>query len=332
MRMPTDTSLAGYIELVSGTRPRLENVPQDETANLPLFLRERYQFLRAALYGRQLYFAIEKTKPGELSAPKYASEAELLKKRLSANVILIFERLPSYLRNRFVKQGVPFIVPGTQMFLPTLMIDLREHFSKADMSIPGKLSPTSQVVVLYHILNAPLPPEPLVRLAKRLGYSAMAMSKAQEELVAAKLCRVERAGRTILLRFELRGRDLWQKAEPLLATPVKRTYWVRWGQPRPRAVNAGVTALSQVSMLTDEQLPTCAMRDKDVVSALSKGKIVPCEGREEAQARMEAWKYDPWLLAENGTADRCSLYLSLRNNADERIQKEIQFLIEGLPQ
>jgi hypothetical protein len=330
--MPTDTSLASYIELVSGTRPRLENVPKHETANLPLFLRERYQFLRAALYGRQLYFAIEKTKPGELSVPKYASEAELLKKRLSADVILIFERLPSYLRNRFVKQGVPFIVPGTQMFLPTLMIDLREHFSKADMRIPGKLSPTSQVVVLYHILKAPLPPEPLVRLAKRLGYSAMAMSKAQEELLAAKLCRVERAGRTILLRFELRGRDLWQKAEPLLATPVKRTHWVRWGQPRPRAVNAGVTALSQVSMLTDEQLPTCAMRDKDVVSALSKGKIVPCEGREEAQARMEAWKYDPWLLAENGTADRCSLYLSLRNNADERIQKEIQFLIDGLPQ
>jgi DNA-binding MarR family transcriptional regulator len=271
-------------------------------------------------------------KPEELSAPKYAGEAELLKKRLSADVILIFDRLPSYLRNRFVKQGVPFIVPGTQMFLPTLMIDLREHFSKADMRLPEKLSPTSQVVVLYHILRQPLTQEPLVRLAKRLGYSPMAMSKAQEELVAAKLCKVERAGRTTLLRFELHGKDLWQKAEPLLATPVKRTHWVRWGQPRPRAVIAGVTALSQSSMLTDEQLPTYAMRDKDVVSALSKGKIIRCEGREESEARIEAWKYDPWLLAENGTADRCSLYLSLRNNADERIQKEIQFLIEGLSQ
>jgi hypothetical protein len=197
--MPTDTSLASYIELVTGTRPRLENVPKHETANLPLFLRERYQFLRALLYGRRLYFAIEKTKPGELSAPKYASEAELLKKQLSADVILIFDRLPSYLRNRFVKQGVPFMVPGTQMFLPTLMIDLREHFTKADMRVLEKLSPTSQVVVLYHIVKAPLPPEPVVRLAKRLGYSAMAMSKAQEELVAAKLCNVERAGRTILL-------------------------------------------------------------------------------------------------------------------------------------
>ena len=324
--------MASYIELVTGTRPRLEPVPKHETANLPLFLRERYQFLQGLLYGRRLYFALEKTQPKELSAPKYASEAELLKKRLSADVILLFDRLPSYLRNRFVKQGIPFVVPGTQMFLPTLMIDLREHFSKANIRVSEKLSPTSQVVVLYHILKEPLPQEPLARLATRLGYSAMAMSKAQEELLGAKLCKVERAGRTILLRFELRGRDLWQKAEPLLATPVKRTYWVRWGQPRPRAVIAGVTALSQASMLTDEQLPTYAMRDKDVVSALNKGKIVHCEGREEAEARIEAWKYDPWLLAQNGTADRCSLYLSLRNNADERIQKETQFLIEGLPQ
>jgi DNA-binding MarR family transcriptional regulator len=330
--MPNDTSLANYIELVTGAKPRLESVPKHDTITLPLFLRDRYQFFRAALYGRSLYFAIEKTQPRELSATKYGSEAELLKKRLSVDVILIFDRLPSYIRNRFVKQGVPFIVPGTQMFLPMLMIDLREHFSKAYMRLPEKLSPTSQVVVLYHILKEPLTQEPLGQLAKRLGYSAMAMSKAQEELLAAKLCKVVRAGRTTLLRFELRGRALWQKAEPLMTTPVKRTLWVRWGQPRARAVISGVTALSEASMLMDEQLQTHAMRDKDVAGALSKGQIVLCGGREEAEARMEAWKYDPWLLAENGKADRCSLYLSLRNTPDERIQKEIEFLIEGLPQ
>src|SRR6202521_6448035 len=187
MRMPTDTSLTSYIERVTGTSPQLESVPKHDTANLPLFLRERYQFSRAMLYGRPLYFAIEKTKPGELSAPKYASEAELLKKRLSADVILIFDRLPSYLRNRFVKQGVPFIVPGTQMFLPTLMIDLREHFSKADMRVLEKLSPTSQVVVLYHILKAPFPPEPLVRLPQRVWDLGVAAGKTPEGIGGAEV-------------------------------------------------------------------------------------------------------------------------------------------------
>ena len=117
-----------------------------------------------------------------------------------------------------------------------------------------------------------------------------------------------------------------------MKTPVKRTEWVRWGQPRARPVVAGTTALSEASMVTDEDVPTYAMRDRDVVAATRKGEIFISEGREEAEARVEAWKYDPWLLAENGRADRCSLYLSLRNSTDERVQKEIQFLIEGLPQ
>jgi hypothetical protein len=34
-------------------------------------------------------------------------------------------------RKRLVREGVPFIVPGAQMFLPMLMVDLRERFSKA---------------------------------------------------------------------------------------------------------------------------------------------------------------------------------------------------------
>jgi len=127
--------------------------------------------------------------------------------------------------------------------------------------------------------------------------------------------------------------DLTDVERPLIDIAVrKRTEWVRWGQPRARAVVAGTTALSEASMVTDEDTPTYALRDRDVAAALSKGEMFVLEGREEAEARLEAWKYDPWLLAENGRADRCSLYLSLRNSADERVQKEIQFLIEGLPQ
>jgi hypothetical protein len=295
-------------------------------------LRERYKFLQAELFGSRLYFALEKTPTGEMSPTQYAREAALLKQRLSVDVILTIAKLPSYIRNRFVKQGVPFIVPGTQMFLPMLMTDLRENFAKVDGRIQDKLSPVSQLVVIYHILKRPVSQEPLRRIAERLRYSAMAMSKAQNELRASKLCNVVHAGTASLLQFELRGKALWDKAEPLMTTPVKHTKWVQWGQPRARAVIAGTTALSEASMVTDESIPTYAMRDRDFVSALRKGEIFVREGREEAEAQLEAWKYDPWLLGENGRADRCSLYLSLRDFPEERVQKEIQFLIEGLPQ
>jgi hypothetical protein len=82
-----------------------------------------------------------------------------------------------------------------------------------------------------------------------------------------------------------------------------------------------------MSMLAEDSIATYAMRDRELVSAFEKGQLLGCNDREEADARMESWKYDPWVLAENGVADPCSLYLSLRASGDERVQKEIRSLI-----
>jgi len=92
------------------------------------------------------------------------------------------------------------------------------------------------------------------------------------------------------------------------------------------------SALSRLSMLAEDAIATCAMRDRDLGTALEKGELVGCRGADEADVCMESWKYDPWALTENGIVDRCSLFLSLRRSGDERVRKEIRSLIESLPQ
>lgn len=325
-----EQSLIDYVELVTGIRPRLDEAPP--AATLPLFLKEQYEFAEIELFGRRLRLAVEKTPPEELSAGEYARNAAMLRQRLGQDVVLVMAKLPSYLRNRLVRESVPFIVPGAQMFLPMLMIDLRERFSKAQSRIQDKLSPVSQLVVIHQILREREAHIPLAQLGERLAYSPQAISFAQEELHDAKLCEVRRTGKTVFLEFVLRGKALWEKANPLMASPVRRTQWVRWGQPRARAVVSGTTALSRVSMLAEDAISTYALRDRALGAALAKGELVGCRGRDEADARMESWKYDPWVLAENGVADPCSLYLNLRASGDERIQKEIGLLIERIPQ
>jgi DNA-binding MarR family transcriptional regulator len=321
-----------YLAGVTGETPWIEPMPEELISTLPLYLRQRYEFFRIDLFGRRCVLARENSPTVELSPTEYGHEVTQLKQRLHEDVILVLTRLPSYVRNRLVKQRIPFIVPGTQMFLPMLMIDLREQFAKSNDRMGLTLSAVSQVVVIYQILKEPLDETPLGQIATRLGYSAMAMSKAQDELQRAGLCEVIRTWRTVSLHFTLRGRALWQKAEPLLTTPIRRRLWIRWGQPRARAVLAGTTALSKSSMLGDDRVPTYAMRDKNLTIAMDKGEIFGCGGPEDAEAQMEAWKYDPWVLADNDAADRCSLHLSLRQSSDERIQKEIRFLIDGIPQ
>jgi hypothetical protein len=324
-------ALLHYVELVTGLRPRLDEAPPPAAA-LPLFLREQYEFAEMDLFERRVPLAFEKVPPEELSASEYARSAAMLRQGFGQEVVLVMAKLPSYVRNRLVREGVPFIVPGAQMFLPMLMIDLRERFSKAESRIQDKLSPVSQLVVIYQILRAPDAHIPLAQLGERLAYSPQALSFAQEELQDAKLCDVRRTGKMVFLEFALRGKALWEKAEPLMASPVRRTQWMRWGQPRARAVVSGTTALSRLSMLAEDAIATYAMRDRELGAALKKGELVGCLGGDEADACMESWKYDPWVLAENGVADPCSLYLSLRRSGDERVQKEIHSLIERFPQ
>jgi len=323
-------ALVNYIELVAGARPPLDPMPAPPS--VPLFVREQFDFAETELFGRRIVLAVERTPPQELSASEYARKAEILAEAFGQHLALVMAKLPSFVRNRLVQKGVPFIVPGAQMFLPMLMVDLREHFSKAVSRKPDKLLPVSQLVVIYQILRELDARVPLAQLGERLAYSPQSMSSAQGELQEAGLCEVRRIGRMVFLEFGRRGRGLWEQAEPLMTSPVRRTQWVRWGQPRARAVAAGLTALSEMSMLAEEPIATYAMRDRDLVAAFQKGQLLECNGREEADARMESWKYDPWVLAENGVADRCSLYLSFRASGDERVQKEIHSLIERLPQ
>lgn len=320
-------ALTSYLNSITGDLPWIEPADKHVTSRLPLFLRQRYEISRGDLFGRKFYFAFEAKRTGEASPAEYAQDASSLKQLLSGDVVLVLSRLASYVRNRLVRQHIPFIVPGTQMFLPMLMIDLRERFPRAKTE-SGKLTPVAQLLIIYHLLSENVSSMRLAQVASRLGYSAMAISHAQDELQNSELCEVVKSGRALSIHFKWQGQQLWKHALQLLSTPVRRTHWIRWGQPRPRAAFAGLTAMAKYTMLADESIPTFAMRSSTVTNALEKGEIVGCVGREDAEARMEAWKYDPWIVAKCDAVDPCSLYLTLRHFADERVQRELETLIK----
>jgi DNA-binding MarR family transcriptional regulator len=323
-------SLENYFDQVTGATVLISPLPPPPS--LSLFIRHQFSFAAAEIFDRRIILAVEQAPPEELSANEYARSASFLKDAFGEPVVLVMAKLPSYMRSRLVQKRVPFIVPNAQMFLPMLMIDFRERQAKGASRKPDTLLPVSQLVVIYQILRQPTEHISLAQLGEHLAYSPQSMSSAQEQLQEAGLCEVRRNGRAIFLNFRVRGRALWEKAEPLMGSPVRKTQWIRWGQTRARAVVAGISALSRNTMLAEDPVETYAMRERNVIAALDKGQLIGCNGREEADAQMESWKYDPWVVAENGIADRYSLYLSLRNSGDERVQKELKVLLERLPQ
>src|SRR5690606_18821507 len=108
-------------------------------------------------------------------------------------------------------------------------------------------------------------------IAEKVGYSAMNLSRAKDELEAADLCQTGRQGRSVVLEFPGRGAALWEKALPLLSSPVRKSHWVAWENVGYPAVPAGLTALSRRTMIEDDRIPTYALPQENYRQNLERG-------------------------------------------------------------
>ena len=319
--------LLGYLEALSGERPDLA-VHADSA--LPLFLRERYSIFSTRLFGRRALLALE-TEGWENGSPgEYGKHAEALQLKIGEPVILVLPILPSYARNRMVQMGIPFVIPGSQTFIPNSLIDLRERFPQLNAKRRKTFSPAAQCTVLYHLLREPLTGLALKAIAQKVHYSPMMMTKVKDELEAGKICKIIRSGRSMVLDFTAHGRSLWEQVEPQLSSPVRKSRWVQWAKPEHPALLAGMSALSHWTLIAADRLPTYALTLAGFQQALEQGACTVCHDAERATAKIEVWSYQPRPLSEGLMVDPLSLYLTLRDSGDERVQQQLEQLIQGV--
>jgi hypothetical protein len=322
---PLKERLLDYLETLSVERPDLA---VEAASALPLFLRERYAIYSTRLFGRKSLLALEAEDWEGGSPGEYRTHSKALRAMLGEPVVLVLPILPSYARNRMVQMGIPFIVPGSQTFIPNRLIDLRERFPQPSPKRRETLSPAAQCTVLYHLLREPLDKTPLKVIGQKVHYSPMMMTKVKDELEATEICETVRSGRSMCLDFMVKGRSLWERVQPQLTSPVKKTRWVQWEKPGYPALLAGISALSLRTMIADDRLPTYALPLQAFHDFLEGGTFTGCRDAENATARIEIWFYDPLLLGDSRMVDPLSLYLSLRNSADERVQQQLERLFE----
>jgi len=110
------------------------------------------------------------------------------------------------------------------MFIPYLFLDLREQFEERGRETESKtLLPSAQLILLYHIYvlakGAVGKMTSFKELAQALDYSAMAITKAAEDLQRHKLCIVEgKREKTFLFMGD--KKTFWEKCKPFLSSPV----------------------------------------------------------------------------------------------------------------
>ena len=304
----------------------VKTTPWSGVGQLPPVLRERYRFAKAELLGLRALLVID-ANPEEQSPATVRKHLDMLQSKQPAELIYVRARVTAYNRKRLIEQKVPFIVPGNQMYLPMLAIDLREHFRRIREEAPT-FSPSTQVVVLHALLRDAgqvlIPAE----MAPRLGYSAMTMTRAFDELETANLAQVTVRGRERCLRFVGGQKEIWEKVLPFLRSPVSKRLFIRRATGLEDAMRAGLTALARFSMLAPPEYTTYALSREDWKAIRQRHKTIEVPAQDPDASEIEVWWYPPALFAEDGIVDPLSLYLSLKEDRDERTETGLEEMME----
>ncbi|MFW5989357.1 MAG: transcriptional regulator [Desulfosudaceae bacterium] len=295
---------------------------------LPQYLSRQYA-LREVIINGQKFLGILLTDNSEFRPATF--EKHLRQLMAVANGVndycLVAQSLPGYVRRRLVERRIPFVVPGQQMHWPALGLAARARKTFKNPVPVEALSPAAQMVVLYALnghITGPVTPK---TLAKNLGYAHMTMSRALDEIEANELGRVTRQGRERLLDFPVERRDLWQSALPYMRSPVGKSMRIKQNDlPAKNRIKAGQTALADWSLLVAPAEPVYAMDRrawKDIDRTIEKIPV-PDDGT----CRVQIWRYAPALLTKGEIVDPFSLYLSLGEEADERVASAAEDMME----
>ncbi len=304
--------------------------PWKEASRLPLFLTEGFEYFRllltegASRTGMLIWHDLNEDKryPGQV-----AKFMENIRYYTGEEVVYSATSISSYKRNRLVKLGVPFIVPGNLMYLPMLGVFFRERVNPV-RRISTHLAPASQVLLLHVLLKGDEVPLEPRKLARTLGYSTMTMTRAFNQIEAAGLAEHRKNGKARKLSLLFHGRELWLEAQRYLDSPVKTRFYVEPFDAMKTMPIAGESAVSILGNLAEPEVRTVAATSTQWERAAGRNTVPEQHPHFfPGLVEIELWSYSPAALSSAGTVDPLSLYLSLRHEEDERLEDALEEII-----
>lgn len=239
------------------------------------------------------------------------------------NVAYAFERLSAVQRRVLIRNSVPFLCLPDQISLPFLALALSNSFKKERVIDLQRLTPAAQILFLFFLYEVRDGEITKSEAADRLHLTKTSITRASEQLLALQLLSQERCGKEIRMRASAEGAEYLTLAEAYLIHPVRRSLTVRYLPGMDSYPLAGESALSQRTMLGDPQMRQIAVSGRDPF--LKSARSVNARWEEgEDFCQIEVWKYDPLLFAREGLVDPVSMWLSLRDVPDERVQGELE--------
>ena len=315
-------ALERYFERTLHDKVRVREI--DEAVSVPVFLERTYAFFKARIVGKP--FVLIVARENAAAPADIGKHVSLVRAATDSDVIFAAPSLSAHNRSRLIARGVAFAVPGNQLYIPELAMDLRENFLAPKPRSVERLSPAAQAVLFHYMLRLDEFAVTPSAIAQRLRYAPMSIGRAFDDLVAAGLATTERRGKERQIYFNMGKWALIETARPLLHSPVRSIKYIRDSRPVLNLQHAGETALSILSDLMLPQTDTFAVAAKKWKMIAETSEFV--EGNEfEKSFTVETWSYDPTTLSRISVVDPLSLYAQFHDHRDERVSMAAKKLL-----
>ena len=285
-----------------------------------------YKFYDGEFHGVSLLFVEPRGK--EASPRNLSLTASNLMSLFQLPAVFLLTECPAYKRERLIDKDVYFVVSDKYVHLPMLVANERVRKSKKAKA----LTPVAQYLLLYHLQIESLEGSAANDIKDRLPYSYSSITLGITCLDDLGLCqKMDDGSKRKVIHFNKTGKELWEQAQSLLIDPVEKRVYCDEFISNEHFPVCGINALAHYTRLNPDPERMIMMTTKQLRDFMASGALIR-PNEYDGNVIIEAWKYPP-VTSINKKAewvDKLSLAISLSEDADPRVEGEVERLINDI--
>ena len=224
---------------------------------LPLYFKGKYNGYEIETNG-VFWVAIEpKSAIGLHQLRKDRTQVEISTGRKCA---LFLQNSNFYAKEKMQEDGIPFVIKDREVYLPFLGI-LLSGKNQRELKPVYRISYLTQKILLDGLYEA-YEKATVTYIAERLDVSKMAVSKSFDEIEYMDIAVMDHKGKSRAITMNGEKRKIWENIRPFMRDPIIRRFCLQ--DDIQLHEMAGISALSEYSMLSDNDYPTYAVLKKDI--------------------------------------------------------------------
>ncbi len=236
------------------------NIKVEETNDLkdklPLFFSGRYDFLKVETNGL-IWLALKAKDNVGLNALK--KDYLRIRSCTKLNCAFFLEKTSFYIKEKLLENGIPFVIENKQVYLPFMGIVFNNDLRS--IKPVNTISFLTQKVVLMAIYEG-WKDENATSIAKILNVTKMSISRCFDEIEYSGIDILTKNGKSRVIKVPNDIKELWGDIKPKLRNPIISSY--KLSTDLKLNCLAGISALSELSMLSDNRYPTYAITKKEI--------------------------------------------------------------------